>query len=158
MRRSLLLALLLLFLCSGTVLAESRVDARVRHIASQLRCPVCQNESVADSQSDLAQNIRQVIREKVEQGESDQQILDYFVRIYGEQILMDPPKRGFGLLAWAQPVLVVLAGALVLALALNRWVRARPRAEPETDGDDPELQRYEAALDEELRRYRAGRG
>ncbi len=109
------------------VLALTRVastqdlDARAHAIAAQLRCPVCQNESVADSPSELASQMRALIREKIVAGETDEQILDYFVSKYGQWILLEPPRRGLLWLVWVAPAVALLVGGY---LALS-YVKSR---------------------------------
>lgn len=116
--------------------AETHLDEDVRAIALDLRCPVCQNLSVGDSPSELAQEMRQLIREQLQQGKTPGEVLDYFVARYGEWILLAPPKRGFNLVIWLFPVVLVPAGIVVVYLAARRWVRrgaARPSAVSRVD-------------------------
>jgi cytochrome c-type biogenesis protein CcmH len=130
---------------------DAELDRRTREVASALQCPICQNLSAADSPSELAQQMRQVVREKLAAGESREQILAYFVDRYGEEILIDPPKRGFNLLIWAVPPLLLLGGAAVLFATVRRWRRSRYAAgSPE---DEPTLSPAERArYAERLRR------
>src|SRR5205085_10209616 len=88
------------------------LDDSVRRVGLQLQCPVCEGETVADSPSGLAGDMRAVIRSKVAAGESDQQILDEFVASYGDSILTEPPKRGISLGVWIGPIVAVFLGAL----------------------------------------------
>lgn len=158
MKRSLLLALMLVLFSVGTAGAQSSdLDARARAVGKELQCPVCQNESVADSPSQLAADMRGVIRQKLQEGQSPEQVKAYFVGLYGEGILLNPPKHGFGLLIWAQPLLVLVLGALILAFALSRWVRGREEAETLPNVTDDELAVYEPMLREELDRCEARR-
>ncbi len=110
-------------------LSPQALDDRVREIASDLRCVVCQNLSVADSPSDLAKEMRNLIREQVEQGKSRQEIQAYFVSRYGEFVLLDPPKHGFSLLVWVLPFLALAIGAGGVYLVARRWA-ARPAGTP----------------------------
>lgn len=102
------------------------LDDAVRRVALQLQCPVCEGETVADSPSGLAADMRSVIRTKIAAGEPDQQILDEFVASYGDGILTEPPKRGISLGVWIGPVIGVLLGAGVLVLLLKAWRRPAP--------------------------------
>jgi cytochrome c-type biogenesis protein CcmH len=100
-------------------------DDRVHEIAAGLRCPVCQNLSVADSPSRLAGEMRAEIATKLAAGQTPEQIRGFFVERYGEWVLLAPTKEGLNLLPWAVPVVGVLAGAAV-------WyslVRRRPAPE-----------------------------
>jgi cytochrome c-type biogenesis protein CcmH len=128
----LLLALLLLtpVLVRG---APSRdLEDRVRDVSSGLRCVVCQNLSVADSPSELAKEMRDLVREQLVQGKTPDQVRAYFVSRYGEFVLLDPPKRGFNLLLWGLPFLAVVIGAGAVYLVARRWTRGR-QAEPAVD-------------------------
>ena len=118
--------LLLLALPPGTTSAVS--EEEVEHIATQLRCPVCQNLSVADSPSEMAKEMRGLIRERLEQGETREQVMTYFVTKYGEWILLSPRASGFNLLVWILPFAAVLVGAVGILAVVRRWnVRARAR-------------------------------
>ena len=99
------------------------LDDGVRRIALQLQCPVCEGETVADSPSGLAADMRNVIRTKLVAGESDQQILDEFVASYGDGILTEPPKRGISLGVWVGPLVGVTLGALLVVALLKAWRR-----------------------------------
>lgn len=118
-------ALLLVSTFVPVVLADT-VDDGVRRVGKQLQCPICSGATVADSPSDLAGQMRGVIRSKLQAGESDQQIVDYFVERYGDGVLIEPPRRGISLLVWVAPVIVLLAGGFLLWRLLTIWMRPRP--------------------------------
>jgi cytochrome c-type biogenesis protein CcmH len=124
-KRCLVLALLALWLLPAVAHADPADDA-VRRVALQLQCPVCEGQNVWDSGSKLAADMRSVIRAKQAAGESDQQILDEFVAAYGDGILTEPPKRGISLGVWFGPVLILLAGAALLAALVAHWRRPAP--------------------------------
>lgn len=109
------------------------VEQRVLEIASELRCVVCQNLSVADSPSDLAKEMRNLVRELVEQGKSREEILAYFVSRYGEFVLLSPPKRGFNLLVWGLPFVAILAGGIGVYLVARRWTEQGHETVPAVD-------------------------
>ena len=142
-----LLALTLLVLTAIPALAQDP-DAEARDIAKSLQCPICQNLSVADSPSELAGQMRDTIKKKLEAGESRDQIMAYFVDRYGEEVLLDPPKRGFTLLVWTGPVLALLVGGIVLALVVARW--RRPATSPGGGLSADERAAYAARLQREL--------
>ncbi|GER87254.1 hypothetical protein KDW_14160 [Dictyobacter vulcani] len=146
--------------------SQPSVDQRVHDIASQLRCPVCQGESVADAPSGLALQMRGIIRQQVLAGKSDSEIIQYFSSRYGEgNIVWVPQWQGFTLLAWLVPIGLLLAGFLFLFLVVRDWRKdpglapaglARPQ--PAAGGansaslseEDAELERYRAQLEQEL--------
>jgi cytochrome c-type biogenesis protein CcmH/NrfF len=96
-------------------------DPRLYEVAAQLRCVVCQNLSVADSPSEMAQQMRLIIRERLAAGQSSAQITQYFVDKYGEWILLSPRRSGFNLLVWGVPIAAIAVGLIVFALQLRRW-------------------------------------
>src|SRR3972149_3396269 len=108
----------------GAVAAPD-LEQQVHHIADELRCPVCQNLSVADSPSGLAQEMRGLIREQLEQGRSREEVLAYFVSKYGEWVLRTPKPSGFNLLVYVIPFLGAAVGVAGILVALRRWVRRR---------------------------------
>jgi len=117
----------------GAFGAQADLEARVRAIAAELRCPVCQNLSVMDSPSELAQEMRSLIRERLLLGENEEQVKAYFVQKYGEWVLLAPPKKGFNLLVWILPFLAVFGGLGGIMLVLRKWVRRgrQPKPGPE---------------------------
>ncbi|MBA2392956.1 MAG: cytochrome c-type biogenesis protein CcmH [Ktedonobacteraceae bacterium] len=142
-------------LLSLNVSAHKTLDQRVYEVGSQLKCPVCQSESVADSPALIAQQMRGVIRQQLKAGRSEQQVTQYFIHTYGEQIAWSPPWQGFTLLAWLVPIVLVLAGAVLLLLTLREWRTIAPARVDEdekvlADLDEPELERYRIQLEQEL--------
>lgn len=120
------LLLALVVLATGVRLAAAdQIDEETRRIGKQLQCPVCNGSPVSDSPSDLAGQMRAVIRAKLQAGESEQQIIDYFVERYGDMVLMEPPRRGFGLIVWSAPILMLLGSAYVLWRMSQGWLRRR---------------------------------
>jgi cytochrome c-type biogenesis protein CcmH len=136
--------------------AQESLDQRVHDVASQLKCPVCQGESVADSPSTISRQMRGVIRQQLQQGQSEQQVIQYFVSRYGSTILWSPPKQGFTMFAWIIPIAMLLIGAIVLVLVLRGWLAGgRIRHRSEDNGEDEQvdqadLQQFQARLEQEL--------
>jgi cytochrome c-type biogenesis protein CcmH len=128
--------------------ATADLEAQVRDISSQLRCPVCQGLSVGDSPSELANEMRTLVREQLQQGKTKAEVLDYFAQRYGEWILLAPPKHGFNLIIWVLPFVLLPIGAAAVYLGARRWVR-RPAAEesPPRDLDSPYAERLQRELD-----------
>lgn len=113
-------------LAIGTVArpGHQTVADRVQHVTSQLRCPVCSGETVADSNAPISRDIRAAVEQRVTAGQSNGQITDYIVQKF-PGTLLTPPTRGIGLIVWALPVLAFAAAAATLAVAFVRW-RSRP--------------------------------
>jgi len=159
----LLLCLLLLWPAGAAWAQESTASQREGvEIARTLKCPVCESQSVADSPSQLAQEMRAYIQRRLEAGDTRQAIVQALVDRYGEGILLEPPRTGFTLLVWWLPALSFGLGAVVVALALRRWTRpATPALGPEPAASDlspDEVLHYRARLAEELARRQRGAG
>jgi len=126
------------------------LDDHVTAVASQLQCPVCNGESVAQSSSPVAQEMRSLIRQQLASGQSDDQVLRYFQDHYGDTILETPPKQGFTAIIWLGPVVALLAGLFILSRAGREW-----RASRAGDAGDPAAPIHDSAsdtlTDEELR-------
>ena len=113
--------------------ADPRVEERLRVLAEELRCLVCQNQTIADSNAPLALDLRNQIRSQIAQGRSDAQIRDYMVERYGDFVLYRPPLRPSTALLWGGPF-VLLAVGIVVFLRVTRRQGARARA-PASDAD-----------------------
>ena len=109
---------------------ETDLDVQVREIAKTLRCTVCQTENIWESGAPLAQQMRGVIRERLAQGHSKEEIRTYFLSRYGDYILMAPPKHGVNWLIWVAPFLLLLIGGLFLFKEVKNWVRDNPSTTP----------------------------
>ena len=125
--------------------ADQALEDRVRAIASELRCVVCQNLSVADSPAEMAVQMRDIVREQLQAGKTPDEVRAYFVSKYGEWVLLAPTARGFNLTVWILPFVVLLAGLAFAAWFLRRWSRRRARA-PEGHPDPELLERVRAAV------------
>jgi len=153
LRASLLLALVAAAVLAVPAHAADEPDLPTRKrmwsIAERLDCPVCQGQSVRESNAQLAAQMREIILIKLQAGESETQIMDFFADRYGLAVLREPPREGLALGVWIGPVVILSLGILLLG-----WVLARGRLPaPATDNED--LQAYERQVDD-LRR--AGRG
>lgn len=122
----------------ATTARDSIIGEQVRHIASELRCPVCQGLSLQDSPSELAQQMRQLIRDQLAAGKTPDEVKAYFVSKYSEWILLEPEPRGANLMVYVLPVLLVVGGGVGLFVVARRWTR-QPAPEgaplPEEDAE-----------------------
>jgi cytochrome c-type biogenesis protein CcmH len=110
-----------------TTSRDSILEAKARDVASQLRCPVCQGLSIQDSPSELAVQMKQVVRDQLKGGKSPDEIKAYFVSKYGEWVLLEPPARGFNLAVYLAPLAMLLAGAGLIVVTVRKWTR-QPQA------------------------------
>jgi cytochrome c-type biogenesis protein CcmH len=137
--RTLLLALTLawaggaLAIDTQTAFDDPALQARYEHITRELRCLVCQNETIADSNATLAQDLRREVRGMIADGKTDDEIREFMIARYGDFVLYRPRMTPMNFLLWAAPVLLLLAGAF----AVVRVVRRRA-AEAELEPDGPE--------------------
>ena len=107
-------------------------EARMQRIASELRCLVCQNQTIADSQAGLAVDLREQVREMIRRGDSDQQIIDYMTARYGDFVLYRPPLNASTAFLWFGPTLLLLVGGAVLVTVIRRRQRlSADRFEPD---------------------------
>jgi cytochrome c-type biogenesis protein CcmH len=106
------------------VLPDPALEARARVLSQELRCLVCQNQSIDDSDALLARDLRLLLRERLKNGDSDRQVLDFLVARYGEFVLLRPPLGWHTLLLWLTPGLLLAGGAIVLFAAGRRRSKA----------------------------------
>jgi cytochrome c-type biogenesis protein CcmH len=111
---------------------DTALERLTRGVAAQLRCPVCQGLSLADSPSELALEMKDVVRQQLRAGRTPDQVKGYFVAKYGEWILLEPPRRGVNLVAYLLPAFAILAGLGVIWLMVRRWTSAAP-ASPDAE-------------------------
>ena len=105
------------------MLADPALEARAREVSRELRCLVCRNQSIDDSDADLAHDLRVLVRERIKAGDSDDQVVAYVRARYGDFVLLRPPVSPGTLLLWGGPPLILLLGGLAVA----RYYRARRR-------------------------------
>lgn len=145
MRLAVLFALLLAAPAAAVLpdemLPDPAQEQRARTISKDLRCVVCQNQSIDDSDAPLARDLRLLVREQIAKGKTDAEVRDYVVARYGNFVLLKPPVEGDTLLLWAGPFAVLLLGGIGIAL----WQRRRPGitsdAAPLTEAERAELDR-----------------
>jgi cytochrome c-type biogenesis protein CcmH len=112
--------------------ADSAIERMTTVLASELRCPVCQGNSIQDSPSELALQMRDVIRDQLRAGKTPDEVRAYFVDKYGEWILLSPKAEGLNLVVYIIPLLAVLAGGLVVWRTVRRWTGGVPPNSPDT--------------------------
>jgi cytochrome c-type biogenesis protein CcmH len=119
--------------------ADPLLEARVARIAAELRCLVCQNQTIADSNAELAVDLRRQVREMLQRGESEAQILAYMTQRYGDFVLYRPPLKPSTALLWFGPGVLLFGGVAALLLVLRRRSRMdASRFEPDLDDDEPQ--------------------
>ena len=112
------------------MLKDPKLEARARELSRELRCMVCQNQSIDESEAPLARELRLLVRERLSKGDTDQQVLDFLVARYGEFVLLKPPLESKTIILWALPPVALLAGAISLFFAVRR--RRTVQLEPAT--------------------------
>jgi cytochrome c-type biogenesis protein CcmH/NrfF len=117
--------------------ADTALESLTRSVAAQLRCPVCQGLSLADSPSELALEMKDVVREQLAAGRTPDEVKAYFVAKYGEWILLEPPRRGVNLLAYLLPAGALAGGLGVIWLVLRRWTSGGPPVVDEVPEPEP---------------------
>ena len=127
MRRVVLIAVFMALLAPAAVavtpdemLKDPALEARARSLSQELRCMVCQNQSIDDSEAPLAHDLRVLVRDRLKAGDSDGQVLDYLVARYGEFVLLKPRFEMRTMLLWGLPPLALVAGVIGLMAALRR--------------------------------------
>lgn len=126
MRRALLAALFVLVALPGLavqpdeMLADPTLEARAREISKDLRCLVCQNQSIDDSNAELARDLRLLVRERLVAGDTDEEVVDHIVARYGDYVLLDPPMKSSTWLLWFGPAVFLALAAVGAAVVLRR--------------------------------------
>ena len=141
--RALILALCLLAspvwaVNPNEILADPVLEARARAISLDLRCPVCQGETIDDSNAPISRDLRLAVRERLTAGDTDAQVIDYVVARFGEYVLFNPRASGSSLLLWLSGPAMLLGGG-ALAFATTRRRARAPEAESLTDADRAKL-------------------
>jgi cytochrome c-type biogenesis protein CcmH len=128
MRRLALIAVLFALLAPGAAFAvrpdemlkDPALEARARHISEELRCMVCQNQSIDDSEAPLAHDLRMLVRQRITAGDTDRQVINYLVGRYGDFVLLRPPLKLDTVLLWGLPPFALAAGVVGLLLMARR--------------------------------------
>ena len=127
MRNILLISFVLLFnplnvfsIEPDEILSDSKLENRARNLSKGIRCLVCQNQSIDDSDSELAKDLRKIIRIKIVEGKKDREINDFLVEKYGNFILMKPPFYSETFLLWSSPFIIVFIGFIIIFFSLKK--------------------------------------
>ncbi|WP_104667656.1 cytochrome c-type biogenesis protein [Ensifer adhaerens] len=144
----LLLVLLLLLAPVGAalavnpdeVLSDPALEARARALSAELRCMVCQNQSIDDSNAELAKDLRVLVRERLANGDSDEAVIDYVVSRYGEFVLLKPRFETKTLILWGMPATLLLVGAITLIVASRRRA-AQAKGTPLSEDEKEKLKK-----------------
>jgi cytochrome c-type biogenesis protein CcmH len=123
------------------VLGDPVLEGRARELSKELRCMVCQNQSIDDSDAPLAKDLRLLVRDRLKAGDSNQQVLDFLVARYGEFVLMRPVFSWRNALLWGAPLLALGAGGIAAYLAIQRRRRAAPDTVPLTPDEEERVRR-----------------
>jgi cytochrome c-type biogenesis protein CcmH len=121
------------------ILKDPALEMRARNLSRELRCMVCQNQSIDDSEAPLAKDLRVLVRERLSNGDSDKQVLDFLVSRYGEFVLLKPPFELHTLLLWAVSPAVLLIGIISLWVMARRRRAAIPPAPPLSEAEQRKL-------------------
>jgi cytochrome c-type biogenesis protein CcmH len=124
----------------------ANLQARVRSVASTLRCPVCQNLSVADSPSRLATQMRATIGQELQAGRTAAQIREEFVSAYGEWILLAPPKHGIDVAVWLAPLFLLMGGLAIALVAVRRWTAGALPESAANAAEEPAISEADRSL------------
>ena len=100
------------------------LDARAAEIAAGLRCPVCRNQSIVESNADLSREMQALVRERLVAGDTPDEVKEYFVSRYGEWILLEPQRRGINWIVWILPFLALALGAVLAVTLVRKWAAA----------------------------------
>jgi cytochrome c-type biogenesis protein CcmH len=121
------------------ILKDPVLEARARHLSQELRCMVCQNQSIDDSEAPLAHDLRVLVRQRLETGDSDKQVLDFIVARYGDFVLLKPPLQLDTLLLWGLPPTALVAGLIALAVLAQRRHNIGPAPQSLTEAEKRRL-------------------
>jgi cytochrome c-type biogenesis protein CcmH len=121
------------------ILKDPALETRARNLSRELRCMVCQNQSIDDSEAPLAKDLRLLVRERLSNGDSDKQVLDFLVTRYGEFVLLRPPFELHTLLLWGVSPAMLLIGIFALIIMARRWQTVAPPSPPLSEAEQRRL-------------------
>jgi cytochrome c-type biogenesis protein CcmH len=134
---------------------EEALQKTAREINDLVMCPLCAGQTIGQSSNETSRQMRDLVLKKLRQGESKEEILQYFQTRYGERILAKPPKKGFNLILWFFPFFGVALAATVIYFLIRRW-STRIAAAPAAHLDEDRLAEYQERLEKELKQFDEG--
>jgi cytochrome c-type biogenesis protein CcmH len=133
------------------VLKDPVLESRAREIGKELRCLVCQNQSIDDSDAELARDLRVLVRERLTNGDSNQQVVDYVVSRYGDFVLLAPPFKASTYALWLGPAVLIIVGVIVVVVFYRRRNAASVAAGAPPPLSDAEKRRLAGLLEDDSR-------
>ena len=153
------LALLIALSITSCVAETPTLEERAQTIDQRLMCPVCPAETIDQSQADVAIQMRDLVREKLRVGESEEEIFDFFVERYDKGVLAEPPAEGFNILVWVIPPLALLLGLALVWVGFKHLARSPHRHVTASGAEwEADAERYLREVDEEFEAFRQGAG
>jgi cytochrome c-type biogenesis protein CcmH len=153
------LALLTLLLSDPSVTAqyhnEEALQQTAREIYGLIMCPLCAGQTIAQSNNDTSSQMRDLVLKKLRQGQTKEEILQYFESRYGERIMAKRNKEGFNLILWVFPFVLVALAAILVYYLIRRW-SSRVQATPSAHFDEDQLSEYKERLEKELKQFDEG--
>ena len=153
------LALVTLLLTDLSVTAqyhnEEALQKTAREIYGLIMCPLCAGQTIAQSNNETSSQMRDLVLKKLRQGETKEEILQYFESRYGERIMAKPNKEGFNLILWVFPFVVVALAAILIYFLIRRW-STRVQMTPVAHFDEDQLSEYKERLEKELKQFDEG--
>ncbi|MET0279073.1 MAG: cytochrome c-type biogenesis protein [Pseudorhodoplanes sp.] len=113
------------------ILPDAKMEERARHLSRELRCMICQNQSIDDSDAPLARDLRLLVRERLKAGDTDTQVMDFLTARYGDFVLLKPPFNLRTALLWGLPLGILFVGGIVILIAIRRRGLAAPESTPQ---------------------------
>lgn len=149
-KKKIIFYLTIMMVLLPSVVFSQTTDNKVYEIADKLMCPVCRGQTVSHSNSELANDMRRIIKQKLEEGKSEEEILTYFTNRYGDSVLASPPKKGVNLLLWFLPLTGLVVGFMFLVYYLRTETRYRDTQKEENNIDDVKESELLRRIDKEI--------
>ena len=134
---------------------EEALQKKASEINDLIMCPLCAGQTIAQSSNETSRQMRDLVLKKLRQGETEEEILQYFESRYGERIMAKPNKKGFNLILWFFPFAFVALAAIVISFLIRRW-SSRVQETPGAHFDEGQLSEYEERLKQELKQFDEG--